>query len=123
VRWFVSSVESEGKLTNLSATGCYVSAANDLRVGDVVEVELTVPGRLTVSLRGPVARLSHKEGFALRFRRLSATQELLLEHAVWHLSAELEHNRPIRERLVKERKGSAAPCGRRPGGRPYKTAA
>ena len=106
-RWVAGGVEGEGVLANLSSTGCYLSGAHDLAVGAAVEVELTVPGRLTVPLKGLVARVKEGEGFGLRFRGLSATEQHLLEHAVWHLSSMLEHNRPIRERIERRRAASA----------------
>ena len=102
-RWVAGGVEGEGVLANVSATGCYVSGAHDLAVGVAVVVELTVPGRLTVALKGLVTRVKEGEGFGLRFRGLSATEQHLLEHAVWHLSSILEHNRPIRERIERAR--------------------
>lgn len=105
-RWAAAGAEGGGRIINLSASGCYVAAAHDLQVGDVVEVELTVPGRLTVSLKGPVARVKEGEGFALRFRRQSTTQQLLLDHAVWYLSSRLEHNRPVRQRVERRRESS-----------------
>ena len=104
--WAAGGAEGGGRITNLSASGCYVAAAHDLRLGDVVEVELTVPGRLTVSLKGPVCRVNQGEGFALRFRGQSTTQQLLLDHAVWYLSSQLEHNRPVRQRIERRREGS-----------------
>jgi hypothetical protein len=107
-RWAAVGAGGEGVLANISSTGCYVSGAHDLAVGDAVEVELTLPGRLTVPLKGLVARVKEGEGFGLRFRGLSATERLLLERAVWHLSSMLEHNRPIRERITRGRAGSAA---------------
>ena len=114
-RWAAGGAEGEGVLANLSSTGCYVAGAHDLAVGAAVEVELTVPGRLTVPLKGLVARFKEGEGFALRFRGLSTTQQTLLEHAVWYLSSMLEHNRPIREHIRRGR-AEAAYKGARLGG-------
>ena len=112
-KWAAGGIEGEGTLANISSTGCYVLGAHGLTVGDAVEVELTVPGRLTVPLRGLVARVKEGEGFGLRFRGLSATQQLLLERAVWHLSSLLEHNRPVRERIEARRAATLPPTKRR----------
>ena len=92
-----ASGRGPGALTNISSTGCYIEGAHGPVVGDVVETELSVPGRFTVPLKALVARVKQGEGFGLRFRGLSDTQRLLLERAVWHLWSMLEHNRLIRE--------------------------
>lgn len=99
VNWTWGGAEHGGVLKNISACGCFILAENEVRVGDQMQLELTIPGMLTIPIMGLVARVRGGEGFALRFRGLSGTAAVLLKLSLWHLSSILEHNRPILERI------------------------
>jgi hypothetical protein len=88
--WNWGGDRREGRIRNLSAGGCFIIAEHELSVGDRVGVTLFVPDFLSVELDGLVVRSQRGEGFAVRFRRLRATEQLLLGRAIWRLSPRLD---------------------------------
>lgn len=87
VMWSWGPVEQEGVLRNISVGGCFIEAEGQLSLGDRIQFRLSVPGLLHMQMAGMVVRRSSGEGFALRFNKLSATEQALLERAVRHLRA------------------------------------
>ena len=80
-------VEPEGRLRNISVGGCFIEAGGEVSLGDKIQLRLSVPGLLYMQVAGMVVRRRQTEGFALRFNKLSATEQALLERAVRHLRA------------------------------------
>lgn len=103
VSWTWGGETHAGVLKNISPNGCFILAENEVHVGDQVHLELTIPGVMTIPIRGLVARVRGAEGFALRCRGLNGTEVVLLKLALWHLSSMLEHNRPILDRIEQTR--------------------
>ena len=85
VAWSWGPVEQEGVLRNISAGGCFIEAGGEVSLGDRIQYRLSVPGLLHMQMAGMVVRRRSGEGFTLRFSKLSATEEALLERAVRHL--------------------------------------
>ena len=87
VVWSWGPVEQEGVLRNVSVGGCFIEAGGEVSLGDRIQFRLSVPGLLHMQMAGMVVRRRQGEGFALRFAKLSATEQALLERAVRHLQA------------------------------------
>jgi hypothetical protein len=87
VVWNWGPVEQEGRLRNISVGGCFIEAGGEVSLGDRIQLRLSVPGLLYMQVAGMVVRRRQAEGFALRFNKLSATEQALLERAVRHLRA------------------------------------
>ena len=87
VVWSWGPVEQEGRLRNISVGGCFIEAGGEVSLGDRIEFRLSVPGLLHMQMAGMVVRRRSGEGFALRFGRMSATEQALLERGVRHLQA------------------------------------
>jgi len=87
VVWSWGPVEQEGVLRNISVGGCFIEAGGEVSPGDRIQFQLSVPGLLHMRMAGMVVRRRQGEGFALRFAKLSATEQSLLERAVKHLRA------------------------------------
>ena len=86
VMWKWGPVEQEGAIRNISTGGCFIETAGEVSPGDKIQFRLSVPGLLNMQMEGMVVRKQRGEGFALRFGRLSATEQSLLAHAIKHLS-------------------------------------
>ena len=87
VVWSWGPVEQEGVLRNVSVGGCFIEAGGEVSLGDRIQFRLSVPGLLNMQMAGMVVRRRQGEGFALRFAKLSATEQSLLGRAVRHLQA------------------------------------
>ena len=87
VVWSWGPVEQEGVLRNISVGGCFIEAGSEVSLGDRIQFRLSVPGFLHMQMAGMVVRKRQGEGFALRFSKLSDTEQSLLERAVRHLQA------------------------------------
>ena len=87
VVWNWGPVEQEGVIRNISIGGCFIEAGGEVSIGDRIKFRLSVPGLLHMEMVGMVVRRRQGEGFALRFTKLSATEQALLERAVRHLQA------------------------------------
>jgi hypothetical protein len=57
----------EGTVTNLSADGCYVMTEGAVAVGELVQVEVELPGGETLPLWGSVIHGAEGKGFAIQF--------------------------------------------------------
>jgi hypothetical protein len=87
VVWSWGPVEQEGVLRNISVGGCFIETVDEVCLGDRIQFHLSVPGLLHMQMGGMVIRRRQREGFALRFTKLSATEQALLGRAVRHLQA------------------------------------
>ena len=85
VMWSWGPVEQGGVLRNISVGGCFIETGGEVSLGDRIQFRLSVPGFLHMQMVGMVIRRRQREGFALRFSKLSATEQALLERAVRHL--------------------------------------
>lgn len=85
VLWHWGPVEQPGVVRNICVGGCFIEAEGEVSLGDKIQFRLSVPGLLHMQMGGMVVRRQRGEGFALRFNKLSATEQSLLERAVRHL--------------------------------------
>jgi PilZ domain len=85
VLWRWGPVEQKGVLRDISTGGCFIETAAKVAPGDTIQFRLSVPKLLHMEMAGMVVRRRRGEGFALRFKRLSAVEQALLERAVKHL--------------------------------------
>ena len=65
-------------ILDLGPQGCFVLTAQEFLVGDVVRVEVGKPGLLHMTLEGVVVRRARARGVGIRFRGVTATQQVLL---------------------------------------------
>ena len=61
----------EGMLTNLSADGCFVMAEDAVAWGELVQVQVELPGSAALPLWGSVVHRVEGKGFAIRFSTFS----------------------------------------------------
>lgn len=57
----------EGAVTNLSDDGCYVTTDGAVAAGELVQVEVELPGGEALPLWGSVIHSAEGEGFAIQF--------------------------------------------------------
>lgn len=57
----------EGTVTNLSADGCFVTTEGSVEVGELVQVQVELPGGQSLPLWGSVIHRAEGQGFAIRF--------------------------------------------------------
>ena len=93
VLWHWGPVEQQGVVRNISVGGCFIEAEGEVSLGDKIQFRLSVPGLLYMQMAGMVVRRQRGEGFALRFNKLSATEQSLLERAVRHLQLHAAHGK------------------------------
>ena len=84
-RWSWGPVEQDGVIRNISIGGCFIETESEVSVGDKIHFWLCVPKLLNMQMAGMVVRGRRGDGFALRFNKLSVTEQSLLERAVRHL--------------------------------------
>ena len=60
-----------GTVTNLSADGCFVMADDPVAEGELVQVEVEMPGGQALALWGSVIHGDEGRGFAIRFSTFS----------------------------------------------------
>jgi hypothetical protein len=61
----------EGTVTDLSADGCFVVAEGAVAGGELVQVEVELPGGESLTLWGNVIHAAEGKGFAIRFSLFS----------------------------------------------------
>lgn len=61
----------QGTVTNLSAEGCFVVAGGPVAEGELVQVQVELPGGEPLTLWGNVIHAAGGEGFAIRFSTFS----------------------------------------------------
>jgi hypothetical protein len=77
--WKYEQRTREGTVLDMSLQGCFIATQEAVRVGDPVEVEISVPSVLRMDLKGLVAHNIRGKGFAIRFKDVSATEQGLLQ--------------------------------------------
>jgi PilZ domain len=78
-RWKNERTIREGMVVDISLHGCFVATPDEVRAGDFIEVEISVPSVLRMDLGGIVAHKIRGKGFAIRFKDLSGTKQSLLQ--------------------------------------------
>ena len=68
VRWEGQRAAREGTVTDISVAGCFVLTDDLIDRGDLVKLELLLPGGV-ITLRGRVIYTAEEIGFGVRFTR------------------------------------------------------
>lgn len=82
-RWEGVLARQEGVLVDISPSGCFILTRDDVRIHELVRLEIDSPTRQVVYLWGEVVYKMTELGFAVRFtgtdRKETETLELLLD--------------------------------------------
>lgn len=65
--------------SDLSLGGCYVESLNSVKVGQVLNLSLSLPSKKTLRFRGEVRYHQPTIGFGLKFLQLSSFEQATLE--------------------------------------------
>jgi hypothetical protein len=85
VRWEGFLEKSQGTISDISVTGCFILTGSAVRPDELVSVEMDVTALLHMQLWGVVVYSSEPIGFAIRFKELGATEQGLLDRVINHL--------------------------------------
>lgn len=66
-RWHGVSGSHEGRIEDLSATGCFVNTTGTVDVGEMVSLLIQLPSGAWLPLRGRVAFFHQMTGFSIAF--------------------------------------------------------
>ena len=83
--WDGKSGNYTARITDLSDGGCYVDSLGDVTMGEVVHLELQLPGGGLLELTGEVAHHTPPVGFGVRFLELSEDQLRTLRSFIEYL--------------------------------------
>jgi hypothetical protein len=89
VRWVGAFAEHEGTIGDISINGCFILSDGDVKIGELISLEIDLPRVLRLQLWGNVVNHAEEIGFALRFKDLTVTDQTLLTRL-------LEYVRPKR---------------------------
>lgn len=64
--------------TDVSFGGCYIESIDDVNVGDILNLQLTLPSKRILPLQGEVRYHHPTIGFGIRFVEVSALQQGVL---------------------------------------------
>src|SRR5215471_17974817 len=67
VRWQGVSGAHEGRIEDLSSTGCFVNTKGAVDVGEMITVSIQLPSDAWLSLRGRVVFFHQMTGFSISF--------------------------------------------------------
>ena len=72
--------------SDLSLGGCYVESLNSVKVGQVLNLSLSLPSKKTLRFRGEVRYHQPTIGFGVRFLQLSPFEQATLEALIRYWS-------------------------------------
>ncbi|HEY0003975.1 MAG TPA: PilZ domain-containing protein [Pyrinomonadaceae bacterium] len=84
VQWEGVLEKHIGTISDLSLTGCFVLTDGEVKDGELIYIEINVPSLMHMQLSGEVVYSALEIGFALRFNKMSATEQMLLDRLVDH---------------------------------------
>jgi hypothetical protein len=86
----------EGSISDISLNGCFILTGGDVSPGELVSVEIDLPGLLRMQLWGKVVYHIADMGFALRFKDLSVTDTTLLSRLIEYIQSgrQMRHSNP-----------------------------
>jgi len=64
--------------SDLSSGGCYIESIDDVKVGQILNLELKLPSQRTLPLHGEVRYTHPMIGFGIRFVEVPALQQAVL---------------------------------------------
>ena len=82
VEWHGLLGSHSGHISDISLVGCFILAGGEVTPGELIAVEIDLPGLLRMHLWGKVIYHIADMGFALRFKDLSVTDSTLLSRLI-----------------------------------------
>lgn len=82
VRWHGNSGSHEGRLEDLSVTGCFVNTKGAVDVGEIVSLLIQLPSGRWLPMRGKVPFAQQLTGFSLSFSILDDQERETLKELV-----------------------------------------
>ncbi|HEX8473335.1 MAG TPA: PilZ domain-containing protein [Pyrinomonadaceae bacterium] len=80
-RWEGILARYDGTITDLGVNGCFILTTDNVRLQELVRLELELPKKGWIYLWAEVVYVAPEMGFALRFTGLSdAEEELLVDY-------------------------------------------
>ena len=79
VEWGALPSRCPDVTSDLSLGGCYVESLNSVKVGQVLNLSLSLPSKKTLRFRGEVRYAQPTIGFGLKFLQLSPFEQATLE--------------------------------------------
>ena len=84
-RWEGARASRKGDITDLSLTGCFILTADLVSPGEMIKLEIALPGSGAIELEGVVVYKIEEMGFAVHFVRAS---EQNYKQLAWLIHAE-----------------------------------
>ena len=81
-RWGGVTGDHEGRIEDLSLGGCFVNTMGRADVGEIVGVEMKLPGGEVLELRGEVTSYQQGIGFGMMFSFLTHEEEETLRDLI-----------------------------------------
>ena len=79
VEWGTLPSRCPDVTSDVSLGGCYVESLNSVKVGQVLNLSLSLPSQKTLRFRGEVRYTQPTIGFGVKFLRLSPFEQATLE--------------------------------------------
>src|SRR5882757_7550244 len=86
-RWHGLLATREGNISDISTSGCFILTGGEVSPGELVSLEIDLPGLLRLQLWGKVVYHIADMGFAVRFKDLSITDTTLLGRLISYVEA------------------------------------
>jgi hypothetical protein len=81
-RWESLSSRHEARVDDVSLGGCFVNSYAKVELGERVDLEIQLPSKKWLSLRGHVASYHPGVGFGMSFSSLTATETAGLKELI-----------------------------------------
>lgn len=81
-RWHGATGAHEGRVEDLSVTGCFVNSTGAVDVGEIVSLLIQLPSGRWLPIRGKVAFHQQLTGFSISFSILDDNERLTLNELV-----------------------------------------
>lgn len=86
VQWGHTTSKCPDVTSDVSLGGCYVESLNPVKVGEVVNLRLSLPSNKTLPFRGEVRYHQPMIGFGVKFLHLSAFERATLKNLLKYWS-------------------------------------
>jgi hypothetical protein len=82
VKWHGVTGSNEGRVEDLSVTGCFVNTRGAVDVGEIVSLLIRLPSGRWLPMRGKVVFYQQLTGFSLSFSIIDETERAALQQLV-----------------------------------------
>ena len=86
-RWHSATGSHEGRVEDLSVTGCFVNTTGAVDVGEIISLLIQLPSGRWLPIRGKVAFHHQMTGFSISFSILDDKEREILNELVAQQSA------------------------------------